>query len=164
MSRSKVRLRTNSVPYEAGKAAAAEHKAGTAGDLDTTVSDQKEAEHSLATTTASCGQVSADHESTVVSSADELKALAQAYEISMSTTSGAVGQFYSFLQGCANSGLRIRTRVGSARSEVLMLIKNHAQQQHFAALAQLASTHRGRGPLLSGRLRRSVCQSEGACQ
>jgi peptidoglycan hydrolase CwlO-like protein len=122
-----------------GKAAASESLAGAEGDLKTTVADLKASEDALATAKETCAEVSADHEATVAARAEELKVIGEAIEILKNTTSGGVSQAYSFLQQGTSSGLRIRTHADMARSEVLVLIKRLAQQQHSAALAQLAS-------------------------
>merc|ERR1719387_8268 len=96
-----------------------------------------EAEEDLATAQATCMQVAADHEATVKSRAEELKALAEAKKILTSTTPGAEGQTYSLLQ--LASGSRLRSRADLASVEVVTLIKRLAKQHHSAALAQLAS-------------------------
>jgi peptidoglycan hydrolase CwlO-like protein len=123
------------------KASASESLAGAEGDLKTTVADLKASETALATAKDTCAEVSADHDATVAARAEELKVIGEAIEILKGTTSGGVSQAYSFLQEAtsSSSGFRIRTRADMARSEVLVLIKKLAQQQHSAALAQLAS-------------------------
>jgi len=57
--------------------------------------------------------------------------IATAEKILKDSTSGAVGQSYSFLQ--------LKTRADLANSEVVTMVKNLARDQHSAALAQLAS-------------------------
>jgi len=122
---------------KASKAAASESLAGAESDLKETVASLKAAEEALATAQASCAQVSADHEATVAGRDQELKAIGDAIGVLKSTTSGAVDQAYSFLQ--EGTGLRIQSRADLARSEVLTMVKKLAQQQHSAALAQLAN-------------------------
>merc|ERR1712232_1154468 len=124
---------------KASKAAASESLAGAENDLKETVASLKAAEEALATAQSSCAQVSADHEATVAGRNEELKAIGDAIGVLKSTTSGAVNQAYSLLQEGTSSRLRIRSRADLARSEVLTLVKKLAQQQHSAALAQLAN-------------------------
>merc|ERR1719272_2134660 len=75
----------------------------------------------------------ADHEATVAARNEELKVIATAEKILKDSTSGAVGQTYSFLQ------TSMQTRADLANSEVVTMVKNLARNQHSAALAQLAS-------------------------
>merc|ERR1719440_2113131 len=79
----------------------------------------------------------ADHEATVAARTEELKVIATAEKILKESTSGAVGQTYSFLQ--MNSASQLRTRADLANSEVITLVKKLARDHHSAALAQLAS-------------------------
>merc|ERR1711957_272819 len=58
-----------------------------------------------------------------------------AIDVLKSTTSGAVGQTYSFIQ----VGSNIKDGADLARSEVVTLVKKLAKKHHSAALAQLAS-------------------------
>jgi len=116
---------------KSAKAAAAEGKAGAEGDLATTIKDLKNAEAGLATANGDCMTTAADHEATVAARKEELKVIATAEKILKDSTSGAVGQTYSFLQ--------IATRADLANSEVITMVKNLARDQHSAALAQLAS-------------------------
>merc|ERR1719478_89978 len=81
--------------------------------------------------------VAADHEATVKSRNEELTAIATAKKILTETTSGAVGQSYSFVQVAAQS--RLQTRADLANAEVVGLVKKLAKEHHSAALAQLAS-------------------------
>merc|ERR1719235_1450660 len=112
-------------------------KADAEADLASLTKALAEAEEDLATAQATCMQVAADHEVTVKSRAEELKALAEAKKILMSTTPGAEEQTYSLLQMASGSKLRSRTDLASV--EVVTLIKRLAKQHHSAALAQLAS-------------------------
>merc|ERR1719223_329198 len=75
----------------------------------------------------------ADHEATVAARNEELKVIATAEKILKDSTSGAVGQTYSFLQ------TSMQTRADLANSEVVTMVTNLARNQHSAALAQLAS-------------------------
>jgi hypothetical protein len=120
---------------KAAKAAAEEGKATAEGDLAVTTDELKSANKKLDTATSTCMTVAADHEKTIASRAEELKVIAEAKKILVDTSSGAVEQTYSFFQ----DGLRIQTAAGLAGSEVVVLVKKLAKQQHSAALAQLAS-------------------------
>jgi len=120
---------------KATKSADEEEKATAEGDLHATIAELKAAEEQLASVTADCAQVSADHDATVASRAEELKVIAEAIEVIKSTTSGAVEQTYSFIQ----VGSSLKTHADLARSEVVTLVKNLAKKHHSAALAQLAS-------------------------
>jgi len=122
---------------KASQAAATESKAIAASELETTQADLKTTEEALATAKSTCSEVTADHESTVAAREEELKVIKEAIGVLQSSTSGAVGQAYSFLQVKATSSMH--TRADLAKSEVLALIKKLAKQHHSAALAQLAS-------------------------
>merc|ERR1719230_2157425 len=122
---------------KAAKSAAEESKATAEGDLSTTVKDLANAETALATSNTDCMTTAADHEATVAARNEELKVIATAEKILKDSTSGAVGQTYSFLQSSSFSSLR--TRADLANSEVITLVKKLARDQHSAALAQLAS-------------------------
>mmetsp|Transcript_55691 Transcript_55691/g.145246 ORF Transcript_55691/g.145246 Transcript_55691/m.145246 type:complete len:703 (+) Transcript_55691:66-2174(+) len=122
---------------KSGKAAAEEAKATAESDLETTNKDLANSKEQLATAHSSCMQTAADHEATVASRAEELKAIAEAKKILEETSAGAVSQSYSFLQMA--SGAQMLTRTDLARSEVITMVKRLARQHHSAALAQLAS-------------------------
>merc|ERR550537_1363513 len=112
-------------------------KATAEGDLATTTESLTHAQSSLATSNGDCMTTAADHEATVAARNEELKVIATAEKILKDSTSGAVGQTYSFLQ--VNAGSQLRTRADLANSEVVTLVKKLARDQHSAALAQLAS-------------------------
>jgi len=116
---------------KSAKAASEQSKATNDGDLAQTVADLKGSNEALATASSSCMTVAADHEATVRARSAELKVIAEAIDILKASTSGAVGQTYSFIQIQSHSDL--------ARSEVVALVKKLARQHHSAALAQLAS-------------------------
>jgi hypothetical protein len=120
---------------KAAKAAAGEGKATAEADLANTVKDLADAKDALATANSNCMQTAADHEATVAARTEELKVIAKAKSILTSTTSGAESQSYSLLE----VGSQLRTRVDLANAEVVNMIKQLAQRQHSAALAQLAS-------------------------
>jgi len=116
---------------KSAKAAVAEGKATAEGDLATTIKDLKNSQAGLATANSDCMTTAADPEATVAARNEELKVIASAEKILKDSTSGAVGQTYSFLQ--------IQTRSDLANTEVVTMIKNLARDQHSSALAQLAS-------------------------
>jgi len=122
---------------KANKAEAEETKAVAEGDLSNTQKDLADGEKTLAAAQDNCIQVSEDHQATVAGRTAELQAIAEAKKILESSTSGAVGQTYSFLQVSAVS--KLRTRADLANAEVVSLIKKLAERQHSSALAQLAS-------------------------
>jgi len=71
----------------------------------------------------------------VKSRTEELTAIATAKKILTETSSGAVGQSYSFVQVAS----KMSSRADLANAEVVGLVKKLAKQHHSAALAQLAS-------------------------
>mmetsp|Transcript_8161 Transcript_8161/g.22558 ORF Transcript_8161/g.22558 Transcript_8161/m.22558 type:complete len:710 (+) Transcript_8161:79-2208(+) len=119
------------------KAAAEEGKATAEGDLEVTKKDLANALSDQDTAKSSCMTTAADHEATVASRSEELKAIATAEKILTETSSGAVEQSYSLFQ--VNAGSSMQTSADLARSEVITLIKRLAKDHHSLALAQLAS-------------------------
>jgi len=119
---------------KAAKAEAAEGKATAEGDLGETVKLLKNTKDDLATASATCMQVAADHEATVKSRNEELKAIATATKILKESTAGAASQTYSMLQVA-----RLQNRADLAGMEVIQLVKQLAREHHSSALAQLAS-------------------------
>jgi len=119
---------------KAAKAEAAEGKATAEGDLGETVKLLKNTKDELATASSTCMQVAADHEATVKSRNEELKAIATATKILKETTAGAASQTYSMLQVA-----RLQNRADLAGMEVIQLVKQLAREHHSSALAQLAS-------------------------
>jgi len=119
------------------KNAAEETKATAEGDLTNTVKDLADASNALAVANTNCMSVAADHEATVISRNEELKAIGQATKILHDTSGAAVGQAYGFLQVDSNS--QLRTRADLSNAEVVNVVKKLAQRQHSSALAQLAS-------------------------
>merc|ERR1719387_2107710 len=85
-------------------------KADAEADLASLTKALADAEEELATAQTTCMQVAADHEATVKSRAEELKALAEAKKILTSTTAGAESQTYSLLQIASGSSLRSARR------------------------------------------------------
>jgi hypothetical protein len=122
---------------KANKAATQEAKATAEGDLVETVKGLENDKSALATASTTCMTVAGDHEATMKSRAEELKALAMAKKMLSETSSGAVGQSYSFIQVVQGSNLQTRTDLANA--EIVSLIKKLAKENHSTALAQLAS-------------------------
>jgi len=119
---------------KAARAEATEGKATAEGDLAETVKLLANTKDDLATASATCMQVAADHQATVTARNEELKAIATAKEILEKTTSGAASQTYSMLQVS-----RLQSRADLAGLEVVQLVKQLAKKHHSSALAQLAS-------------------------
>jgi len=117
------------------KAATEESKAVAEGDLAETVKGLAEDNKALSVASNTCMTVAADHEATVKSRTEELTAIATAKKIIGETTSGAVGQSYSFVQVAS----KMETRADLANAEVVGLVKKLAKEHHSAALNQLAS-------------------------
>jgi len=113
--------------------AATEDKAASEGDLQGTTASLAESKSDLSTASANCMTTAADHEATVAARKEELAVIAKAKGILQETTSGAVGQSYSFLE------IKISTSVDLRNSEVVTAVKQLAVKQHSAALNQLAS-------------------------
>jgi len=117
------------------KAAAEETKATAVGDLDQTAKSLANAEDNLHTTGTTCMTVAADHEATMKGRQEELTAIATARKMLSETSSGAVGQSYSFLEVFS----AMHSSADLANVEIIQLVKKLAREQHSAALAQLAS-------------------------
>merc|ERR1712008_432058 len=115
---------------KAAKAEAAEGKATAEGDLGETLKLLKNTKDDLATASATCMQVAADHQATVTARNEELKAIATATKILKDTTSGAASQTYSMLQVA-----RLQSRADLAGLEVVQMIKQLAKKHHSSALA-----------------------------
>merc|ERR1719382_2184297 len=78
----------NMAEEKAAKATAEETKATAEGDLTATKKDLADSQKVLATTQANCMQTAADHEASVASRKEELKAIAKAKEILQESTGG----------------------------------------------------------------------------
>merc|ERR1719272_2580552 len=122
---------------EDDKAEAAGIQATSEGDLAVTNKDLADAQAALQTVGTDCMEKASDHSVSTQGRADELKALATAKKTIQASTSGAEGQSYSFLQVAATS--RLRTAADLRNFEVVNVLKRLAEQQHSAALSQLAS-------------------------
>jgi septation ring formation regulator EzrA len=126
---------------KSNKAASAEAKAASEGELAKTTTDLADAKKALEMSNGQCMQTAADHDATVKARTEELAAIAAAKEALLSTTKGAEAQTYSLFQvsGQAKTGSLLRTRADLAGAEVVTLVKRLAREHHSAALAQLAS-------------------------
>jgi chromosome segregation ATPase len=107
--------------------------------LAETTKSLAEDRNALKTASTTCMSVAADHETTVKSRTEELTAIATAKKILTDTSSGAVGQSYSFLQLVSATGSRLQSRSDLANMEIVGIVKKLAKEHHSAALAQLAS-------------------------
>jgi len=116
---------------KSAKAAAEEAKASDEGDLEVGKKELANSVEALATGKTTCMQIASDHEQTVLSRGEELKALAEAKKILKETSAGAVSQSYSLFQLYSSADLR--------KSDVVVLVKRLAKANHSPALAQLAS-------------------------
>jgi len=119
-------------------------KAEFTTSLEAGKADLAEAEKSLAAlvesqavSKSSCTKVASDHEASVTSFAEELKALTDATQVLQSETGGAEGQTYSMFQESSSTGSQTTTDLKG--SEVLTMVRRLAKKEHSAALAQLAS-------------------------
>merc|ERR1719201_2420100 len=114
-------------------AASGESKATAEGDLAVTTKDLDEDVKDLATLHQDCMSGAEDFEAETRSRGEELKALATAKKVIVEATSGASDLSYGFLQTGMSSGTDL------ANFEALRLVRDLAQKQKSAALAQLAS-------------------------
>jgi len=119
---------------KSAKAAAEEGKATAEGDLQMATKTLETSTAELASTQGACMTTAADHEATVAGRTEELKVIAEAKQILVETSSGAVSQTYSFAQLASLSN-----RADLARTEVVVLLRKLAKKHHSAALSQLAS-------------------------
>jgi len=123
------------------KASSSEAKATAEGDLTETVKMLEDGKVALQTVRGDCMTTAADHEATVAGRKEELQVIAQAKQMIVDSTSGAVAQSYSFLQvqGTSATGTRLHSKSDLAKAEVVTLVRRLAKEHHSAALAQLAS-------------------------
>jgi len=122
---------------EDAKSEAAGIQATSEGDLVVTEKDLADGQAALQQIGSDCMEKASDHSVSAQGRADELAALAKAKKIIQASTSGAEGQSYSFLQVAATS--QLRTGADLRNFEVVNVVKRLAEQQHSAALSQLAS-------------------------
>jgi hypothetical protein len=121
---------------QAFKSETAEAKATAEADLASTTQLLKDTEAAFKATQADCMKIATDHDTSVAGRNAELKTIAEAKKILMTTTSGASEETYSFLQTERSS---LVTSADLKGAEVSRFIKRLARQQHSEALAQLAS-------------------------
>merc|ERR1719333_854227 len=110
-----------------------EAEATAQGDLSVTSADLAEDVKDLATLHQDCMTGAEDFEAETKSRGEELKALATAKKVIQEATSGASDLSYSFLQMRMSSGADL------ANLEAVRVVRDLAQRQNSAALAQLAS-------------------------
>jgi DNA repair exonuclease SbcCD ATPase subunit len=120
---------------KAAKEDAADEKAKMEGDLAITVPDLKDDKESLETFNQDCMQSAADHEATMNARKEEQAVIAKAKKI----LGEAMGKSVSLFQLKSTSRVTMQTRADLANSEVLVMLKKLAHEQHSAALSQLAS-------------------------
>jgi len=126
---------------KSARAAADETKATAVGDLAQTTKALANAKDDLQTTGTTCMTVASDHEATMKGRQEELTAIATAKKMLSESSSGAVGQTYSFFQSVQTSqvGSSLHSRSDLANIEIIQIVKKLARDQHSSALAQLAS-------------------------
>ena len=86
---------------------------------------------------SSCTRVASDHEASVKVFTEELKAWTEAPQVLQSETDGADGHTYSLFQ--ENSSAALQTTTDFKGLDMMTAVKRLAEQEHFAALAQLRS-------------------------
>merc|ERR1719335_530919 len=119
------------------KATAESDKAIAEGDLAQTVKDLALAKEAMDTAGSDCMTSAQEHEYSMKARAEELAVLAKAKKIIQSSTGGAEGQTYSFLQTGIQS--QLRTAADLRNFEVVNAIKSLAAKTRSTQLAQLAS-------------------------
>merc|ERR1719210_1771979 len=115
---------------KAAKAASEEAKATAEANLAATMKDLADSKAALKASNSGCMQVAADHEATVAGRNEELKTIAEAKKILVSTSSGAVEQTYSMIQvgEAMRVRSRLRTRADLVGSEVVSIVKRLAKE------------------------------------
>merc|ERR1719428_2262722 len=119
------------------KATAESDKAIAEGDLAQTVKDLALAKEAMDTAGSDCMTSAQEHEYSMKARAEELAVLAKAKKIIQSSTGGAEGQTYSFIQTGIQS--QLRTAADLRNFEVVNAIKSLAAKTRSTQLAQLAS-------------------------
>jgi len=119
-----------------GMAASGSSKAEAEGDLAATSADLASDEETKATLHANCMEKAETFEAEQKSRGEELKALAEAKKVLVSTTTGADAQSYSLLQTASASELTGGADL--ARYEAVRFVQDLSQRQNSTALAQLA--------------------------
>merc|ERR1719469_276335 len=110
---------------------AAETKAQAQGELTITKKDLMTSESTLRSMKSDCQEAAEDHEQSVKSRSEELKAITVAKKVLKEMTSGAEALTY----GSAASFLQMRSHQAP---EVATMLRQLAHREHSAALAQLA--------------------------
>ena len=82
-------------------------------------------------------RVASDHEASVKVFTEELKAWTEATQVLQSGTNGADGHTYSLFQENPNAALQTLTDLKGF--DMMTAVRQLAEQEHFAALAQLRS-------------------------
>merc|ERR1719335_406891 len=118
-------------------ASATSDKAIAEGDLAKTIKDLELAKEAMDTAGSDCMTSAQEHEYSMKARAEELAVLAKAKKIIQSSTGGAEGQTYSFLQTGIQS--QLRTAADLRNFEVVNAIKSLAAKTRSTQLAQLAS-------------------------
>merc|ERR1719262_257891 len=113
--------------------ASAEAQATAEGDLAVTTKDLDEDVSTLSTLHQDCMTGASDFEAETKSRGEELTALATAKKVIVEATSGAQDLSYSFVQTSMSSGADL------ANFEAVRVVRDLAQRQQSAALAQLAT-------------------------
>jgi len=126
---------------KSNKAAAQEGLATAQGDLAGTTKDLANSKQQRATAQSTCMQVAADHQATLAARKEELQVIAEAMKLLSESTSGAVGQTYSFFQlvTVSATSVRMQTNADLAGREVIELVRRLAKKMHSTELTQLAS-------------------------
>jgi len=119
---------------KAAKDDAADEKAKMEGDLAITIPDLKDDKESLEDFNQDCMRSAADHEATMNARKEEQTVIAQAKKLLQEAATAT-----SLLQLASTSRVAMQTRADLANSEVVVMLKKLAHEQHSAALAQLAS-------------------------
>lgn len=127
-----------------GKADAAEVKASAEGDLAVTQKDLADAEKVMGNMHVDCMAKAQDHEASVKSRGEEIKALQAARKMISATTSDAEAKTYSFLQVDGQHQIlhghsELQTRADLANFEVVNLLRKLAKEQKSTELNQLAA-------------------------
>merc|ERR1719162_2359947 len=123
-------------------AASEQDKATAEGDLAVTSKDLEEDISTLATLHQDCMKGAEDFQAETKSRGDELKALSTAKKVIADATSGAADLSYSFQQVSflqKESRSQLSSRVDLANFEAVRFVRDLAQKQKSAALAQLAT-------------------------
>jgi len=123
---------------KATKFNSAEVKATANGDLGMTKKDLSDGQNALAELNGGCRTAAADHEASLKSRGEELKALAAAQKALAENTKGAENQAYSAAFFQVSGRNSIATEADLANFEVVNLVKKLAREYKSSALVQLA--------------------------